>query len=260
MKGWGIWLVVMVAVGCFGQKEKKQITARTIVADRGRGDTVVLERVILNPEEKEVRETETEQHMRSLGMVDIQEVDSSVLVHLVYATSENFVGKVLYKDIRKAFLLPETARCLADAQRRLKLLRPELSLLVYDAARPMQVQQEMWDLVKGTDKRVYVSNPGNGGGLHNYGAAVDVTLVDSLGHVLPMGSDFDYFGDEARPDREECMVEQGKIILPHIHNRKLLRRVMVEAGFRVLPSEWWHFNLMSREEAKRRLKVISLKY
>ena len=120
----------------------------------------------------------------------------------------------------------------------------------------MKVQQEMWDLVKGTENRVYVSNPRNGGGLHNYGAAVDLTLVDSLGHVLPMGSEFDYFGEEARPDREEAMVKQGRIILPHLHNRRLLRKVMTDAGFRVLPSEWWHFNLMSRAEARVRLIVI----
>lgn len=25
-------------------------------------------------------------------------------------------------------------------------------------------------------------------------------------------------------------------------NRLLLRKVMKEAGFRALPSEWWHFN------------------
>ena len=198
----------------------------------------------------------TERRMRQLGLVDIGEVDPTIAVHLVYATSDNFAGKVLYRDIRKAFLLPEAAGRLAEAQRKLKLLRPELSLLVYDAARPMKVQQEMWDLVKGTENRVYVSNPRNGGGLHNYGAAVDLTLVDSLGHVLPMGSEFDYFGEEARPDREEAMVKQGRIILPHLHNRRLLRKVMTDAGFRVLPSEWWHFNLMSRAEARERLKVI----
>ena len=205
---------------------------------------------------QEKEDSGTERRMRQLGLVDIGEVDPTIAVHLVYATSDNFAGKVLYRDIRKAFLLPEAAGRLAEAQRKLKLLRPELSLLVYDAARPMKVQQEMWDLVKGTENRVYVSNPRNGGGLHNYGAAVDLTLVDSLGHVLPMGSEFDYFGEEARPDREEAMVKQGRIILPHLHNRRLLRKVMTDAGFRVLPSEWWHFNLMSRAEARVRLKVI----
>ncbi|MDE6451629.1 MAG: M15 family metallopeptidase [Odoribacter sp.] len=204
-------------------------------------------------------DTETEQRMREYGLVDIREMDSTVFVYLVYARANNFIGKVLYPDIRKAFMLPETAKCLTDAHRRLKVLRPELRLLVYDAARPMHVQEEMWKCVRGTDKRMYVSNPANGGGLHNYGAAVDVTLADADGMPLPMGSPFDYFGEEARPDREEELVKQGKLILPHLHNRRLLRRVMTDAGFKVLSGEWWHFNLFSREEAKKNLRKIEIR-
>ena len=214
--------------GC-GNQEKRQKPVLTEEVPK-----ITVERVVADTSGQK-EDSGTERRMRQLGLVDIGEVDPTIAVHLVYATSDNFAGKVLYRDIRKAFLLPEAAGRLAEAQRKLKLLRPELSLLVYDAARPMKVQQEMWDLVKGTENRVYVSNPRNGGGLHNYGAAVDLTLVDSLGHVLPMG---------------------GRIILPHLHNRRLLRKVMTDAGFRVLPSEWWHFNLMSRAEARERLKVI----
>ena len=220
--------------GC-GNQEKRQKPVLTEEVPK-----ITVERVVADTSGQK-EDSGTERRMRQLGLVDIGEVDPTIAVHLVYATSDNFAGKVLYRDIRKAFLLPEAAGRLAEAQRKLKLLRPELSLLVYDAARPM---------------KVYVSNPRNGGGLHNYGAAVDLTLVDSLGHVLPMGSEFDYFGEEARPDREEAMVKQGRIILPHLHNRRLLRKVMTDAGFRVLPSEWWHFNLMSRAEARERLKVI----
>ena len=39
-------------------------------------------------------------------------------------------------------------------------------------------------------------------------------------------------------------------------NRILLRRVMKEAGFRALPSEWWHFNFCSRDVARQKYKVI----
>lgn len=201
-------------------------------------------------------DTETERRMRALGLVDIREIDLTIQVHLVYATADNFVGKILYRDIHKAFMLPETAWRVADTQQRLKKLRPDLRLIIYDAARPISVQQEMWNQVKRTDKRIYVSNPKNGGGLHNYGAALDLTIVDADGAPLPMGSPFDYFGDEARPDKEEELFSRGKITSAHLHNRLLLRQVMTEAGFRVLPSEWWHFNLLSREEARRTLRVI----
>ena len=73
---------------------------------------------------------------------------------------------------------------------------------------------------------MYVSNPKNGGGLHNYGAAVDVTLVDSSGTPLPMGSPFDYFGDEARPDKEELLIQQKKIMEIELANRLFLRQLM----------------------------------
>ena len=41
-----------------------------------------------------------------------------------------------------------------------------------------------------------------------------------------------------------------------LSNRRLLRRVMAAGGYRVLRTEWWHFNLRSRAEARRRYAVI----
>ena len=90
----------------------------------------------------------------------------------MYARADNFVGRVMYRDLQRAYLLPETAAALKKAQVALQKAHPELSLKVYDAARPMSVQQQMWNMVAGTSKSIYVSNPKNGGGLHNYGLAV----------------------------------------------------------------------------------------
>ena len=112
----------------------------------------------------------------------------------------------------------------------------------------MSVQREMWELVKGTSRHIFVSNPGRGGGLHNYGLAVDVTLCDSSGGFPDMGSAFDYFGEEARGDKEEELVIRGKITPEAFENRQLLRKVMTEAGFIALGSEWWHFNALPRRE------------
>lgn len=253
MMKWGIFIVVFLLVACGGKKEKKGIATGCATGVRMVIDTLLADSLLRN---EIPADTETEKRMRAMGMVDIQEVDASIRVHLVYATPDNFVGKTLYRDIHKAFMQPETARRLTIAQQRLKALRPDLGLMVYDAARPMSVQQEMWNQVRGTDKRIFVSNPKNGGGLHNYGAAVDLTIADSSGQPLSMGSDFDYFGDEARPDREEAMLRQGRISESDLTNRRLLRRVMTGAGFKVLPTEWWHFNLMSRPEAREKLQVI----
>ena len=37
----------------------------------------------------------------------------------------------------------------------LKELYPGYSLIIYDAARPMSVQQKMWNVVKGTSQNIY---------------------------------------------------------------------------------------------------------
>ena len=68
--------------------------------------------------------------------------------------------------------------------------------------------------------------------MHNYGAAVDLTLVDSLGHVLPMGSEFDYFGRRRGLTGREAMVKQGRIILPLCTTGGYCVKVMTDAGFR----------------------------
>ena len=200
--------------------------------------------------------TKTELSMERQGMVDIHTRDKTIPVSLMYARADNFTGQVLYTDLTRAYLHPKAAAALAKAQRRLKQLRPDLSLKVYDAARPMSIQQRMWDKVKNTKKYFYVSNPARGGGLHNYGMAVDITLCDARGDTLDMGTKIDYMGPAAHIDREDALVKSGRISRRALENRRLLREVMRYAGFKPLRTEWWHFNLISRATAKKYYKVI----
>lgn len=200
--------------------------------------------------------TDFEKRLIDFGLQDIAEVDSTIAVRLVYATPNNFLGHVLYHDLNHAFMVPAMAQKLANAQRKLKALRPDLSLLIYDAARPLCIQREMWDAVKGTPNVSFVANPAIGRGMHNYGAAVDITLMDSTGTPLPMGSAHDYFGPEARIDHEDELVADGLITPQELQNRKLLRRVMTESGFVTCISEWWHFNHIPSARAKTELKII----
>ena len=200
--------------------------------------------------------TKTELSMERQGMVDIHTRDKTIPVSLMYARADNFTGQVLYTDLTRAYLHPKAAAELAKAQRRLKQLRPDLSLKVYDAARPMSIQQRMWDKVKNTKKYFYVSNPARGGGLHNYGMAVDITLCDARGDTLDMGTKIDYMGPAAHIDREDALVKSGRISRRALENRRLLREVMRYAGFKPLRTEWWHFNLISRATAKKYYKVI----
>ena len=52
----------------------------------------------------------------------------------MYTRADNFTGSVLYSDLREAYLHPDAAKALLKAQKRLKQLRPDLSLKIYDAA------------------------------------------------------------------------------------------------------------------------------
>lgn len=192
----------------------------------------------------------TEQRIEAQGFVDIQDIDSTIKVSLMYTRPDNFTGKVLYTDLNKAYLHPLAAEALKKAQTELKKTHPQCSLIVYDAARPMSVQQKMWDVVKGTSKRIYVSNPANGGGLHNYGFAVDVSICNEQGDTIPMGTIIDHLGREAQPKLEEEMLSRGVVSQEALSNRRLLRQVMAAGGYKVLSTEWWHFNLKTRKQVK----------
>ena len=189
-------------------------------------------------------------------LANIRDMDSTILVDLKYATADNFTGMVLYDDLHDAYLQPDVAMMLAEAHHYLKTSHPDLRLLVYDAVRPLSVQRIMWERVKDTKYHRYVAHPDRLS-LHNYGAAVDLTIADSLGHPLDMGTPFDHFGRAAGISNEPGLVKQGLLNNQQMQNRQLLRQVMRHAGFYSISGEWWHFNACSLQEAKKRYTLLS---
>lgn len=196
-----------------------------------------------------------EAKLQEQGMVDIHTLDASIVVDLKYATTDNFTKVVLYDDLPNAYLHPLAAKKLAKAQKYLKELRPDLSLIVYDAARPLSVQKKMYKVVQNTPQAGYVANPSRTG-LHNYGMAVDLSICDANGVALDMGTPFDFFGSAAAIRDEAGLIRRGVLTIKQVENRKLLRKVMAYAGFYAIQGEWWHFNAVSLSEAKRSYKVI----
>lgn len=194
--------------------------------------------------------------LQKMGFIDVQQADSSIQVYLFYATPYNFMGEAVYQGITKAWLHKDAANKLVKAQELLKAKHPDYSLMIYDAARPFEVQRKMWQLVRGTKNVYYVANPSKGGGLHNYGMAVDVTIVDRNGYPVDMGTVYDFFGEEAHTNNEQTLVDSGKITEEAYRNRQLLRSVMRQAGFSTVSSEWWHFNACSRNTARAKYKLI----
>jgi D-alanyl-D-alanine dipeptidase len=188
--------------------------------------------------------------MENRGFINVRTLDSSIVVSLMYATDDNFTGERLYGDLHEAYLRKDAALKLVAAQKYLKALDASLSLVVRDAARPQSAQLKMWEKVKNTPMRKYVSSPSRVS-MHSYGVAVDVAILDGEGNALDMGTEVDFLDPLSEPRREAEFLASGKLTRTQTGNRALLKKVMNGAGFKGIPNEWWHFEACSRAEAEK---------
>lgn len=198
-----------------------------------------------------------EKKLISMDLVDVHSLDTSIAVDMKYSGTDNFMNRDVYGDFEKAYFQKDVADSLVKAQKYLNELKKGYRLIIYDATRPRSVQQYMWDSAGLTynEKINYLANPVSGS-LHNFGCAVDISILDDEGKVLDMGTPFDAMGIESGTDNEDMLFTEGKLTDQQIENRKLLRHVMQRAGFFNVQSEWWHFNACRIDEANRKYKII----
>lgn len=201
------------------------------------------------------QENEIQEKFIKAGLIDVHEVDKTIKVDLVNSDADkNFFRKNFYNGLNKAYLRKEVAKQLSLAQKHLKSDFPEYSILIMDAARPRSVSKLMYDKMKGTQFEKYVANPQNGS-MHNYGIAVDVNIVDGNGKAIDMGfspfyrSNFSIYWGYAKLKIFDLSESQK-------HNRNLLLNVMKKAGFIPLSYEWWHFNGIPKDEARKKYRII----
>jgi len=169
------------------------------------------------------------------SIVPLWSIDSTITTDVRYATTDNFTGKILYPT-DKVYIRKIVALALAKVQKELSE-NHNLQLKIFDAYRPLSVQKIMWEILP--DDR-YVANPATGS-RHNRGAAVDVTIIDSVGNEIDMGTEYDNFTEKAHyafPD----LSEEVKV------NRKLLQDTMIRFGFHPITTEWWHFDFNGWEK------------
>lgn len=200
---------------------------------------------------------ELEKRLIASGLIDIQKIIPDILIDLRYSSVNNFMRTDVYGDLEKVYLQPEVADKLKMVQDYLKEKDSSLTLLVFDGVRPRSVQQIMWDTVDIPLYRrgKFVSNPKNGS-LHNYGAAVDISIAKITGKELDMGTPYDDTSALAYPEREAYFLKTGELTNEQYQNRLLLREVMRKGGFWNIQTEWWHFNAMNREQAKGKYVII----
>ena len=163
---------------------------------------------------------------------EVISLDSTILLDLRYATDNNFVKEQMY-DCGRCFLRPKVARRIFRAHQILR--KKGFGLKMFDCYRPRPIQQKLWDKVPNAN---YVTPPSRGS-MHNKGAAVDLTIVNEDGDELYMGTEFDYFGEEAHHT-------YTKLPAPVLANRRLLKSTMEEVGLSAIRTEWWHYSFRQK--------------
>lgn len=190
---------------------------------------IIIDTIIINKNTIMMNENNLFVEPEPATLVDLSQLNDNFAYDMRYATKNNFVGEVLY-DTCRCLLRYEVAKDIIKANNEFK--QHGYHIKFFDCYRPLHVQQKMWDKVPVSG---FVANPMRGGSVHNRGGAVDITLVDSSGKELDMGTDFDFFGLKANHTYQN--------LEPHIlKNRNLLKTVMERHNFRAIRSEWWHYS------------------
>jgi D-alanyl-D-alanine dipeptidase len=163
-------------------------------------------------------------------MVEIRSAIPDIVYDLRYASTNNFMHRLMYPDhTNHTFMRSAAVAALKNVQEVLK--KSGMGLKIFDAYRPYAVTVKFWELVK--DER-YVANPSKGSG-HNRGIAVDLTIIDlKTGKELDMGTGFDNFTDSAH----HAFTQLPSAVL---QNRYLLKSLMEKNGFKAFDTEWWHY-------------------
>lgn len=168
------------------------------------------------------------------ALVDLRTYLPDAIFDIKYATKDNFMSKQMYKRAAAYTRLP-VAKALAKINGKIK--EKGYKLKIFDAYRPYSVTIDFYLQTKDTN---FVASPWSGS-RHNRGCAVDLTICDSLGNELEMPTAFDDFTEKAHPNFQNA----NPIA---IQNRDYLISTMENYGFKVYPSEWWHFDFVGWEK------------
>jgi len=180
-----------------------------------------------------------EQKIKEAGLVELTRLEPSIKLDIRYATTNNFVGRVIYKEAR-AFMQRPAADALARIHKKLK--EQGMGLVIFDGYRPLSATKIFWEVTP-ANKKQFVADPKNGS-RHNRGCAVDLSLFDlKTGANLDMPTDFDDFTAKAAIDYAGATEVQKK-------NREILRKAMESDGFKIYPTEWWHYDFQQCPEAR----------
>lgn len=189
-------------------------------------------------------------------LINVHKYEKSIIVDLVNSNkSNNIFAENFYNSLNKCYLQKEVALKLKKAQKILKDKYPRYSIIMMDCTRPRSVSWKMYNKLKNTPFEKYVANPVKGS-MHNFGAAVDVAIVDENNKLLDFGINPFYKGKIKLGYEYIKHKILPKLTNEQIKNRKLLKDIMEKADFRSIKLEWWHFNGFSKNTIRKKYKII----
>lgn len=205
----------------------------------------------------------------SSQFVTLTDVVPDAILEIRYYGTYNFVGQRVDGYLEPTALLSKQA---AEALKKVsdEVVSQGYRLKIYDAYRPQVAVDHFvrWAAdLSATEMKTYFYPDLDKSVLfeqeyiyersgHTRGSTVDLTLFDmQTEKELDMGGTFDWFGPESHPDfcgnpetgeytGDNSKSPTGRSITPEqFEHRMILRRAMLNHGFKALDSEWWHFTL-----------------
>lgn len=222
-------VIVIIAAGMTACGQKKNVTTddvsekETANIQETAAQEVTAQKII-------TQEITTEKEPEDDEYVLVKKYIPDIYVELRYATENNFTGVRIY-DFTDAYLRYGTVKKLANVQKELK--EQGYSLKIWDAYRPFEAQQKLWEVYPDPN---YVANPANGMRRHNLGGTVDITMVAADGSIIPMPSEFDDFSLKA--DRNYSDIDNEEAV----NNVMILQNAMENNGFTGYQGEWWDYS------------------
>lgn len=220
---------IMIMVGMTACGQKKNVTTddvsekETANIQETAAQEVTAQKII-------TQEITTEKEPEDDEYVLVKKYIPDIYVELRYATENNFTGVKIY-DFTEAYLRYGTVKKLAQVQKELK--QQGYSLKIWDAYRPFEAQQKLWEVYPDPN---YVANPANGMKKHNLGGTVDITMVAADGSVISMPTEFDDFSLKA--DRNYSDIDNEEAV----NNVMILQNAMENNGFTGYQGEWWDYS------------------
>ena len=222
-------VIVIIAAGMTACGQKKNVTTDD-VSEKEMANIQETAAQEVTAQEIITQEITTEKEPEDYEYVLVNKYIPDIYVELMYATDNNFTGVRIY-DFTDAYLRYGTVKKLAQVQKELK--QQGYSLKIWDAYRPFEAQQKLWEVYPDPN---YVANPANGMKKHNLGGTVDITMVAADGTVISMPTEFDDFSLKADRDYSDIEDEEA------VKNVMILQNAMENNGFTGYQGEWWDYS------------------